>query len=65
MLKDHEPDRNMHELSNTEVYNAIHYLDMDSQASTERDDRAALTIAIVFLILLCGAFGFLWYQWVR
>jgi hypothetical protein len=55
----------MDELTDTEVYNAIHYLETDSQGSNEQDDRAALTIAITFLILLSGAIAFLWYQWIR
>lgn len=65
MLRDQGPDRNMDELTDTEVYNAIHYLETDSQGSNEQDDRAALTIAITFLILLSGAIAFLWYQWIR
>ena len=65
MLKDHEPDRNMHELTDTEIYNAIQYLETDSRGSNEQDDRAALTIAISFVILLSGALGLLWYQWIR
>ena len=65
MLRDQEPDRNMDELTDTEIHNAIHYLETDSQGSNEQDDRAALAIAITFLILLSGAIGFLWYQWIH
>ena len=65
MTKDQELDRNMDELTDTEIYNAIHYLETDSHGSNQQDDRAALTIAISFLLLLFGALGFLWYQWIR
>ena len=65
MPKDQKPDRNMDEPTDTEIYNAIHYLETDSQGSNEQDDRAALTIAISFLALLFAALGFLWYQWIR
>jgi hypothetical protein len=65
MLRDQEPDRNMDEPTDTEIHNAIQYLETDSQGSNEQDNRAALAIAITFLILLSGAIGFLWYQWIH
>jgi hypothetical protein len=55
----------MDELTDTEIHNAIHYLETDSRGRDEKDDRAGLTIGIIFLILLSGAIGILWYQWIR
>ena len=71
MLKDHEPGRNIEELTDEEINSAIHYLEPDSQCpkpasqcseeQKEQDDRSALAIAIAFLILLFAAVGFFWF----
>ena len=68
MLKDHEPNRNIEELSDEEINSAIHYLEPDpqypepdSQCSEEQNDRASLALAITFLVLLFAAVGFFWF----
>jgi hypothetical protein len=71
MLKDHEPDRNIEELSDEEINSAIHYLEPDSQypepdsqcsgEHEEQNDRGSLAMAITFLILLFAAVGFVWF----
>jgi hypothetical protein len=57
MLKNYEPDRNMEDLSDAEIYAAIGYLDPDSLHRTKQND---LAIAI-FLISLLVVIGFIWF----
>jgi hypothetical protein len=74
MLKDHEPDRNIEELSDEEINSAIHYLEPDSQypepdsqcaekqhSEEQNNDRGSLAVAITFLVLLFVAVGFFWF----
>jgi hypothetical protein len=61
MLTNHEPDRNIDELTDIEIYAAIHYLELDSLRGNEHHDRASLAAAIACLILLLGVIGFIWF----
>jgi hypothetical protein len=57
MRKNYEPDRNIEDLSDAEVYATIRYLDPDSLHRNKQNDVA---IAI-FLISLLFVIGFIWF----
>jgi hypothetical protein len=55
MPTNHEPDRNIEDLTETEIYNAIRYLEPYPRNTNEKqDDTAALVAAIIFVILMLG-----------
>ena len=55
MLTNHEPDRNIEDLTEMDIYNAIRYLEPCPRNTKEKqDDTAALMAAIVFVILMLG-----------
>jgi hypothetical protein len=55
MLTNHEPDRNIEGLTETEIYNAIRYLEPHPRNTNEKqDDTAALVAVGIFLILMSG-----------
>ena len=55
MLTNHEPDRNIEDLTETDIYNAIRYLESHPRDTNEKqDDTAALVAAIIFVILMLG-----------
>ena len=55
MLTDHEPDRNIEDLTETEIYEAIRYLEpRPSNTNEKQDDTAALVAAIIFVIVMLG-----------
>ena len=55
MLTNHEPDRNVEDLTETEIYNVIRYLESHPRNTNEKqDDTAALVAAIIFVILMLG-----------
>jgi hypothetical protein len=55
MLTNHEPDRHIEDLTETEIYSAIHYLEPHARNTNEKqDDTAALVAATIFVILMLG-----------
>jgi hypothetical protein len=55
MLTNHEPDRNIEDLTETEIYNVIRYLEPHPRNTNERqNDTAALVAAIIFVIVMLG-----------
>lgn len=60
MLKNYEPDRNMEDLSDAEIYATIHYLDPDSLHGKKQNDHGGLASAI-FLILWLVVIGSIWF----
>ena len=55
MLTNHEPDRNIEDLTETEIYNAIRYLEPHPRSTNEKeDDTAALVAVIIFVIVMLG-----------
>jgi hypothetical protein len=55
MLTNREPDRNIEDLTETDIYNAIRYLESHPRNTNEKqDDTAALVAAIIFVILMLG-----------
>ena len=66
MLTNHEPDRNIDELTDTEIYDAIRYLESEAGPSNKdqyedpNDDGWALGISVMFIVLIIVlAFTFL------
>jgi hypothetical protein len=60
MLRNQEPDRNIGDLTNEEIYSAIHYLEPHSEWNERQEDGGRLTTAIVLLVLLFGVIAFIW-----
>jgi hypothetical protein len=72
MLQNDEPDRNIDELTDEEVYSAIRYLEShsdpkrnhqpDSRAKVEENDNGgAICVCLYIAILAC--LGFAWLYW--
>lgn len=68
MLTNHEPDRNIEDLTDTEIYNTIRYLEPDPKSAKEMDgddqDKDNGVVICVFLyvaLLVCMAF--VWFYW--
>lgn len=68
MLRNHEPDRNIEDLTDTEIYDVIRYLEPDSKSAneTDRDDREkddglAICVCLYAAVLVCLAF--VWLYW--
>jgi hypothetical protein len=69
MLTDPEPDRNIEELNEDEIYAAIRYLESDPRSvSKQRDDAAAtkenddngVVICVCLYIALLSCLAFFW-----
>ena len=67
MLANHEPDRNLEDLSDTEIYDAIRYLEPDPQSANEldgdsdKDNGVVICVCLYAAILVCLAF--VWFYW--
>jgi hypothetical protein len=65
MLINHEPDRNIEDLTDTEIYDAIRYLEPDTKSAKEmgEDDREkdnGVVICVCLYIALLGCLAFVW-----
>ena len=68
MLTNHEPDRNIEDLTDTEIYDAIRYLEPDPKSAKEvgEDDREkdnGVVICVFLYIVLLGCLAFVWLYW--
>ena len=68
MLTNQEPDWNIDDLTDTEIYAAIRYLEADPriQDKQEEDDQFkdnGVVICVCLYILLLGCLAFLWFYW--
>jgi hypothetical protein len=66
MLTNQEPDRNIEDLTDTEIYDAIRYLEPDSKSANEmsgddRDNGVVICVCLYVALLICLAF--LWFYW--
>jgi len=66
MLTNHEPDRNIEDLTDTEIYDAIRYLEPDPKRANEMDgndqDKDNGVVICVFLYLaLLACLAFMWF----
>jgi hypothetical protein len=68
MLTNHEPDRNIEDLTDTEIYDAIRYLEPGPKSAKEmdEDDREkdnGVVICVSLYIALLGCLAFVWLYW--
>jgi len=68
MPANHEPDRNIEELTDTEIYDAIRYLELERKSAKEmgEDDREkdnGVVICVCLYIALLGCVAFVWLYW--
>jgi hypothetical protein len=68
MLTNHEPDRNIEDLTDTEIYDAIRYLEPDQRSANEmnaddqdRDNGVVICVFLYVALLVCLAF--VWFYW--
>lgn len=54
MPQNYGPHRHIEELTDTEIYAAIRYLEPES-------NRSAVAVAIILLILMLGPVAFIWF----
>jgi hypothetical protein len=59
MLQNYEPERYIEELTETDIYSAIRYLEPETQGSEEPDDRGNVALAIILLIFVLGLLAFI------
>jgi hypothetical protein len=63
MLMNHEPDWNIDDLSDTQVYAAIRYLEPDPRrADEENDDRSVLICVGSYLLLIACLAAWLYWK---
>ena len=65
MLTNHEPDRNIEDLTDTEVYDAIRYLEPGPKRAKEMDENErerdnGVVICVFLYITLLGCLAFAW-----
>ena len=68
MLTNHEPDRNIEDLTDTEMYDAIRYLEPDPKSANaiDRDDQdkdKGVVICVVLYVALLVCLAFMWFYW--
>jgi hypothetical protein len=68
MLTNHESDGNIEDLADTEIYDAIRYLEPDPKSANEMDeddrDRDNGVVICVFLyVALLVCLAFVWFYW--
>jgi hypothetical protein len=68
MLTNHEPDRNIEDLTDTKISAAIHYLEADpgiedKQVADGHDKDHGAVICVCLYILLAGCLSLLWFYW--
>jgi hypothetical protein len=68
MLTNQEPDWNIDHLTDTEIYAAIHYLEVDprtedKQDANDQNKSNGVVICFSLYILLLGCLAFVWFYW--
>lgn len=68
MLTNQEPDWNIDDLTDTEIYAAIHYLEADpgtedKQDVNDQNKDNGIVICVCLYILLLGCLAFMWIYW--
>jgi hypothetical protein len=68
MLTNQEPDWNIDDLTDTEIYAAIRYLEADprtrdKQDANDPDKDNGGVICVWLYILLLGCLAFVWFYW--
>ena len=63
MLANHEPDRNIEDLSDTGIYAAIRYFEPAETSREGKNDDNGVIICVCLYIALLGCLAFLWIPW--
>ena len=68
MLANQEPDWNIDDLTEDEIYDAIRYLDPDprteyKQDADDQDKDNGVVICVCLYILVLGGLAFVWFYW--
>jgi hypothetical protein len=67
MLTNQEPDRNNEDLTDTEIYDLIRYLEPNPQSAIEmdgdRDEDNGVVICVCLYIALLVCLAFVWLYW--
>jgi hypothetical protein len=68
MLANHEPDRNIEDLTDTEIFDAIRYLEPHPNSAKEMDEGNqekdyGVVICVCLYIALLGCLAFIWLYW--
>jgi hypothetical protein len=60
MLTNHEPDRNIEDLTDAEIYAAIRYLERAETSTDDQNDNNGVVICVCLYIALLGCLAFVW-----
>jgi hypothetical protein len=63
MLTNHEPDPNIEDRSDAEIYAAIRYLEPVETSTEEQDDDNSVIICVCLHIALLACLAFVWLCW--
>jgi hypothetical protein len=63
MLANHEPDWNIDDLTDVEIYGAIRYLEPAETSTDEQIDSNVVVICVCLYIALLGCLAFVWLYW--
>ena len=68
MLANYDPDSNVDDLTDTEIYAAIRYLEADrrtedKQNANDQDKDNGDVICVCLYVLLLGCLAFVWFYW--
>jgi hypothetical protein len=63
VLTNHEPDRNIEDLTGAEIYAAIRYLEPAETSTDERNDNNGVVISVCLYIALLWCLAFVWLYW--
>jgi hypothetical protein len=63
MLRNHEPDRNIEDLTETEIYDAIRYLEPDPRRANGQNDDNGVVICVVLYVALLVCLVSVWFYW--
>ena len=72
MLRNHEPDRNIEDFTDREIYDAIRYLEPDPSgahgqnddfATTDQNDDNGVIICVCLYVALSVCMAFAWFYW--
>ena len=68
MLTNQEPEWNIDDITDAEIYAAIHYLEHDLRSPPEQDPDGqgrdnGVVICVCLYVVLLGCLAFLWMYW--
>jgi hypothetical protein len=67
MLTNHEPDRNIEDLTDTEIYDTIRYLEPDPKSKEmDGDDQGkdnGVVICVFLYVVLLVCMALVWFYW--